>query len=81
MAAICAPKRGTPFPFRVIIQPVLIPVGQVQTEIATLLKDLEYTMRKSGVASHPLAAEWIRQQATTELRTRNVVVTDAPPSH
>lgn len=53
---------------RVIIQPVLISVGHVQAEISKLLEGLEHTMSKSGVASHPLAAEWIRQQATTELR-------------
>ena len=29
-------------------------------------------MSQSGVSTHPLAAEWIRQQAVTELRARAV---------
>lgn len=57
---------------KVLIQPVLISVGRLQAEIGELLKGLGHTMSASGVSSHPLAPEWIRQQATTQLRTFGV---------
>jgi hypothetical protein len=53
---------------KVLIQPVLISAGHVQTEIAELLKGLEFRMSASGVSSHALTPEWIRQQATLRLR-------------
>ena len=55
---------------RVLVQPVLISVGHVQAEIASLLKGLDFTLSASGVSTHPLAPEWIRQQGTTALRIR-----------
>ncbi len=57
---------------RVLIQPVLISIGHVQVEIAELLKGLDYTISTCGVSTHPLAPEWIRQQATTALRTQRI---------
>jgi sirohydrochlorin ferrochelatase len=54
----------------VLVQPVLISAGHLQGEIAGLLKDLPCKISPSGVANHPLAPEWIRQQAVTQLRTR-----------
>ena len=57
---------------RVLVQPVLISVGHVQAEIAELLKGLDYTISAGVVSTHPLAPEWIRQQATTALRTRAI---------
>ena len=52
----------------VVIQPVLISVGQVQEEIKQLLAGMKYTLSDSGVSSHPLALEWIRQQAAAKAR-------------
>ena len=52
----------------VIIQPVLISVGMVQAEIVELLKGYQYKMSASGVSSHPLTLEWIRQQAAAARR-------------
>ena len=52
----------------VIIQPVLISVGMVQAEIVELLKGYKYEMSASGVSSHPLTLEWIRQQAAAAAR-------------
>ena len=52
----------------VLIQPVLISVGQVQAEIQQLLAGMKYKMSRSGVSSHPLALEWIRQQAAAKAR-------------
>ena len=60
---------------KVLIQPVLISTGHVQSEIATLLKGLNFTMSTSGVATHPLTPEWVRQQAVTALRTRAIAQT------
>ncbi len=57
---------------RVLIQPVLISIGHVQAEIAKLLKGLDYTISASGASTHPLAPEWILQQATTALRTQEI---------
>lgn len=57
---------------RVLIQPVLISIGHVQAEIAELLKGLDYTISTGGVSTNPLAPEWIRQQATTALRTQEI---------
>lgn len=54
----------------VLVQPVLISSGHLQGEIVGLLKDLPCKVSPSGVANHPLAPEWIRQQAVTQLRTR-----------
>jgi hypothetical protein len=52
----------------VLVQPVLISSGHVQSEIVELLSGLEFKMSKSGVSNHPLAPEWIRQQAALRLR-------------
>jgi sirohydrochlorin cobaltochelatase len=56
----------------VLVQPVLISSGHVQAEIVELLKGLEFQMSKSGVSNHPLAPEWVRQQATLRLRLAGV---------
>jgi hypothetical protein len=53
---------------KVIVQPVLISSGHVQQEIVKLLEGLEFRMSQSGVSGHPLAPEWIRQQAAIRLR-------------
>lgn len=57
---------------RVLIQPVLISVGHVQQEVAKLLDGLDFTIAASGVSTHPLAPEWILQQATTALQTHKM---------
>jgi sirohydrochlorin ferrochelatase len=57
---------------KALILPVLISVGRLQAEIAGHLKGIDHVMSKSGVSTHPLTAEWIRQQAITELRARSV---------
>ncbi len=48
---------------RVLILPVLVSVGHIQRQIRERLEGLEYQMSDTGIADHPLAAEWIRQQA------------------
>jgi sirohydrochlorin cobaltochelatase len=52
----------------VVIQPVLISVGQVQAEIQELLAGMRYKMSESGIANHPLTLEWIHQQAVAKAR-------------
>lgn len=52
----------------VLIQPVLISSGHVQSEIVELLAGLNFKLSKSIVSSHPFAPEWIRHQATLRLR-------------
>ncbi len=54
---------------KVLVQPVLVSTGHLQAEIATLLKGFDCTLSTSGVVTHPLVTEWIRQQAITGLRT------------
>lgn len=46
-----------------LVVPVLISVGHVQSEIQKRLEGLTFKMSARGVSEHPLAAEWIRQQA------------------
>ncbi len=48
---------------QVLVLPVLISVGHIQKEIQHRLEGLEFTMVEGGLANHPLAAEWVRQQA------------------
>ncbi len=48
---------------QVLVLPVLISVGHIQKEIQKRLEGLEFTMVEGGLANHPLAAEWVRQQA------------------
>jgi sirohydrochlorin ferrochelatase len=48
---------------QVLVLPVLISVGHIQREIQKCLEGLEFTMLEGGLAKHPLAAEWVRQQA------------------
>jgi sirohydrochlorin ferrochelatase len=48
---------------QVLVLPVLISVGHIQKEIQMRLEGLEFTMVEGGLANHPLAAEWVRQQA------------------
>jgi sirohydrochlorin ferrochelatase len=50
---------------RVLVLPVLISVGQIQKQIHERLAGLNYTMSEAGLAEHPLAAEWVRQQAAS----------------
>jgi len=57
---------------KVLIQPVLISSGHVQAEIAELLEGLDFQMSPSGVSSHALAPEWIRQQAGLRLRLAEI---------
>jgi len=59
---------------RVLVQPVLISAGHVQSEIAALLKDQPCTVSASGVANHRLTPEWIRQQASTQIRTETAAL-------
>lgn len=47
----------------VLVVPVLISVGQIQRQIHERLEGLVYVMSESGLAEHPLAAAWIKQQA------------------
>ncbi|MFQ5776374.1 MAG: sirohydrochlorin chelatase [Terriglobia bacterium] len=48
---------------RVLVVPVLISVGYLQRQIHERLEGLDYVMSERGLSDHPLAAEWIRQQA------------------
>ena len=48
---------------KLLVQPVLISQGHVQTDIANLLEGLTYRMSPSGVTGNALAAEWVRRQA------------------
>ncbi len=48
---------------RVLVVPVLISVGRIQQQIRERLQGLDYVMSESGLAEHPLAAEWVLQQA------------------
>ncbi len=48
---------------QVLVLPVLVSVGHIQKEIQERLEGLEFTMVEGGLANHPLAAEWVRQQA------------------
>lgn len=48
---------------QVLVLPVLISVGHIQKEIQKRLEGLEFTMIEGGLANHPLATEWVRQQA------------------
>jgi len=50
---------------RVLVVPVLISVGRIQEQIAERLQGLEFVMAQFGLASHPNAQAWIRQQALT----------------
>lgn len=50
---------------RVLVLPVLISVGHIQKQIHERLAGLAYTMSEAGLAEHPLAAEWVRQQAAS----------------
>jgi sirohydrochlorin ferrochelatase len=52
---------------RVLVLPVLVSVGHIQRQIRERLEGLDYQMTDTGIADHPLAAEWIRQQAKTAL--------------
>lgn len=52
---------------KVLVVPVLISVGHAQAGIGKRLEGLSFTMCAGGVSSHPLAAEWIRQQANGAL--------------
>jgi hypothetical protein len=47
----------------VLILPALISAGHIQKEIQKRLEGLEFTMLEGGLANHPLAADWVRQQA------------------
>lgn len=49
---------------RVLVVPVLISVGHIQKQIQERLKGLVFTMSETGLAEHPLAAEWIQEQAS-----------------
>ncbi|MCI0717416.1 MAG: hypothetical protein L0338_00255 [Acidobacteria bacterium] len=57
---------------RVLVLPVLVSVGFIQRQIRERLEGLDYQMTDSGIADHPLAAEWIRQQARTALAVKGV---------
>lgn len=52
---------------RVLVLPVLVSVGFIQRQIRERLEGLDYQMTDTGIADHPLAAEWIRQQAQSAL--------------
>lgn len=49
---------------RVLVLPVLISVGHIQRQIRERLEGLDYEMNETGLADSPLAADWIRQQAS-----------------
>ncbi len=57
---------------RVLVVPVLISVGHIQKQIHERLKGLSYTMSETGLAEHPLAAEWIQQQTSALQRVAAV---------
>jgi sirohydrochlorin ferrochelatase len=48
---------------QVLVLPVLVSVGHVQDEIKKRLAGLNCEVLQGGIANHPLAAEWIREQA------------------
>lgn len=52
---------------RVLVLPVLVSVGFIQQQIRERLDGLDYQMTDTGIADHPLAADWIRQQARAVL--------------
>ncbi len=62
---------------QVLVLPVLISVGHVQKEIQKRLDGLEFTMIEGGLADHPLAAEWVRAQATQMCATEAKKATTA----
>ncbi len=55
---------------QVLVLPVLISIGHIQKQIQKRLDGLEFTMIEGGLANHPLAAEWVRQQATEACSTQ-----------
>ena len=60
---------------KVLVVPVLISVGHAQAGIGKRLEGLSFKMSAAGVSSHPLAAEWIRQQAAGALPTQATPLT------
>lgn len=62
-AALREKVRTASMDTRALIVPVLISVGHVQSEIGKRLEGLAFKMSASGISEHPLAAEWIREQA------------------
>ncbi|MEK7404210.1 MAG: CbiX/SirB N-terminal domain-containing protein, partial [Acidobacteriota bacterium] len=61
-AALREKVRADSMDTKVLVVPVLVSLGRVQSEIKKRLEGLAFRMSASGIADHPLAAEWIRQQ-------------------
>ncbi len=70
-AALREKVRAASKDTKVLVVPVLVSVGRLQSEIKKRLEGLAFQMSASGIADHPLAAEWIRQQGARAGHSNN----------
>jgi sirohydrochlorin ferrochelatase len=56
---------------RVLVVPVLISVGRIQTQIKERLTGLEFRMAEFGIASHANTRAWIREQGAKAIEARS----------